>query len=109
MLTPTNRSSRRMRREVTVELARPDATEFTEMAVAENVSARGMRVATHDIWLPGDPVLLTSPGFGVGTPARVIYCQRLDADKFAIGLEFLAPCNGPSRISSSRGAFRNVM
>jgi hypothetical protein len=109
MFIPTSRSDRRMRKEVAVELARPDSSHPREMAIAENVSTRGMRVATHDIWLPGARVLLTSPGFGVDTRARVVYCQHLGNDRFAIGLEFLVPCNGPSRISSSRESFRNVM
>ena len=105
----TNRSDRRIRKEVAVELARPDASQRRRMALAENVSARGMRVATQDVWLPGDPVLLTSPGFGVNTRARVVYCQRLENNRFAVGLELLVPCNGPSRISSTNGSFRNVM
>ncbi len=109
MYLPTSRSDRRMRKEVAVELARPDSSQPREMAIAENVSTRGMRVATHDIWLPGARVLLTSPGFGVDTRARVVYCQHLGNDRFAIGLEFLVPCNGPSRISSSRESFRHVM
>jgi len=36
-------------------------------------------------------VLLTSPGFGVDTRARVVYCQHLGNDRFAIGLEFFGP------------------
>lgn len=109
MLIPTSRSDRRIRKEVAVELARPDASQLRKTAVAENVSARGMRVATQDLWLPGDSVLLTSPGFGVNARARVVYCQRLENNRFAVGLELLTPCNGPSRISSSRESFRNVV
>jgi PilZ domain len=109
MYLPTSRSDRRIRKEVAVELARPGSSEAREMAIAENVSARGMRVKSQDIWLPGDRVLLTSPGFGVDTRARVVYCQHLGNNRFALGLELLTPCNGPSRISSSRESFRNIM
>src|SRR6266852_7308429 len=56
-----------------------------------NVSTRGMRVATEHVWLPGDPVLLSSPESGVRTQARVVYCQRMENKRFAIGLELLAP------------------
>jgi len=92
MYLPTSRSDRRMRKEVARRLARPGFfTGPREMAIAEKREHRGMRVATHDIWLPGARVLLTSPGFGVDTRARVVYCQHLGNDRFAIGLEFLVP------------------
>ena len=85
------RSDRRITKQVAVELARPDASQLRKMAIAQNVSARGMRVATEDVWLPGDPVLLSSPQSGVRTQARVIYCQRMENNRFAVGLELLAP------------------
>ena len=91
MSLPTGRSDRRIPKEVAVELARPDASQFREIAVAQNVSARGMRVATEDVWLPGDPVLLSSPESGVRAHARVVYCQRMENNRFAVGLELLAP------------------
>ena len=87
MTAPNGRSDRRITKEVAVELARPGASQLREMAIAQNVSARGMRVATEDIWLPGDRVLLSSPEFGVRTQARVVYCQRVESGNFALGLE----------------------
>jgi hypothetical protein len=62
---PTGRSDRRITKEVAVELARPDDPQLKETAIAQNVSARGMRIATEDGWLPGDPVLLSSPESGL--------------------------------------------
>jgi hypothetical protein len=91
MTAPNGRSDRRITKEVAVELARPDASQLREMAIAQNVSARGMRVATEDVWLPGDPVLLSSPECGVRTQARVVYCQPVENNRFAVGLELLAP------------------
>ena len=91
MTAPNGRSDRRITKEVAVELARPGASQLREMAIAQNVSARGMRVATEHVWLPGDPVLLTSPESGVRTRARVVYCQRVENNKFAVGLELSAP------------------
>jgi hypothetical protein len=91
MTAPNGRSDRRITKEVAVELARPDASQLREMAIAQNVSARGMRVATEDVWSPGDPVLLSSPESGVCTQARVVYCQRVENNRFAVGLELLAP------------------
>jgi PilZ domain len=91
MTAPNRRSDRRITKEVVVELARPDASQLREMAIAQNMSARGMRVATEDVWFPGDPVLLRSPESGVRTQARVVYCQRVENNRFAVGLELSAP------------------
>jgi hypothetical protein len=91
MSLPTGRFDRRIMKEVAVELARPDASQPRELAIAQNVSTRGMRVATEHVWLPGDPVLLSSPESGVRTQARVVYCQRMENNRFAMGLELLAP------------------
>jgi len=94
------RSDRRIRKEVAVELGRPADPQLKERAIAQNVSSRGMRVATEEVWLPGDPVLLSSPESGFRTRARVVYCKRTENNRFAVGLELLARWeNGPSRIS----------
>ena len=90
MVMPTGRSDKRITKEVAVDLARPDASQPREMAIAQNVSARGMRVATEDVWLPGEPVLLSSPESGFRTQARVVYCKRMENKRFAVGLELLA-------------------
>jgi PilZ domain-containing protein len=89
MAMPTDRSDKRITKEVAVELVRPDASQFKETAIAQNVSARGMRVATEHVWRPGDCVLLSSPESDFRTEARVVYCQRTENNRFAVGLELL--------------------
>ena len=42
-------------------------------------------VTAHDA--PGKPVLLDVPEENLKLPARVIYCQRLEDGRFAIGLQ----------------------
>jgi hypothetical protein len=91
MALPTGRSHRRIEKEVVVELARPGPSQQKEKGFAQNMSPHGMRVATEHVWRPGDTVLLRSPETGVHTQARVVYCQRLQNEKFAIGLELLEP------------------
>ena len=90
MRAPNGRSHRRITKEAVVELARPDASQLREMAIAQNVSARGMRVTTGHVWRPGDSVLLSHTQSGFRTRARVVYCERLEADKYAVGLELEA-------------------
>src|SRR6267143_1328440 len=91
MTAPNGRSERGITKEVSVNIAHPYPSQLGEMAIAHNVSARVMRVATEDVWLPGDPVLLSSPESGVRTQARVVYCQRMENNRFAVGLQLLAP------------------
>ena len=91
MTAPIGRCNKRIRKEVAVELVRSDASQLKETAIAQNVSARGMRVVTEHVWRPGDRVLLSSPESGIRTQARVVYCQRMENNRFAVGLELLAP------------------
>jgi hypothetical protein len=96
MAVQTGRSHKRITKHVAVELVRsdalqtPDAPHTKETAIAQNVSTRGMRVATEHAWRQGDRVLLTSSR-GFRARARVVYCQRMKNNKFAVGLELLAP------------------
>ena len=91
MALPTGRSDKRITKEAVVELALAGSSQPTEAAIAQNVSARGMRVATEHVWRPGASVMLSSPKSGFRTQARVVYCQRLENNKFAVGLELSAP------------------
>src|SRR5258706_7086697 len=74
LVDPTSES----RKKVTVELARLDHLQLKEMAITQNVSARGIRLATEHLWRPGDRVLLNSPESTFHSQARVVYCQRLE-------------------------------
>jgi hypothetical protein len=91
MALPSGRSRVRIAKRAVVELARPDASQLKETAVAENISPRGIRVATQHIWGVGSRVLLTSAELGINTEARVVYCHRIEREKFAVGLELLSP------------------
>jgi PilZ domain len=91
MAMPRGRCDKRISKEVVVELVRSDAPEPKEVALVQNVSARGVRVATQQTWHPGDNLLLSSPESGFQTQARVVYCQRLENNRFAVGLELSAP------------------
>ena len=87
----TGRSDRRITKVEAVELARPNEPKLRELAIAQNVSDRGMQVATEEVWLPGHLVLLSSLESGLHTRARVVYCKRMENNRFAVGLELLAP------------------
>jgi len=91
MTIPTGRCYRRVAKEVLVEIARSDPALRKETAISENISVCGMRVSTEHGWRTGDFVLLSSPLTNDAIPARVVYCQRLENQRFAIGLELLDP------------------
>jgi hypothetical protein len=60
-----------------------------ESALAENVSSRGLRVQTRHSWKPGSQALVKSPVRELWARARIVYCESLPRNSFALGLEFL--------------------
>jgi hypothetical protein len=48
-----------------------------------------MRVETRHAWRQGELVLLADSG--LRADARVVYCQRVENNRFALGLEILRP------------------
>ena len=91
MAVPTGRSDKRIAKEVVVELAPLDHSQLKETTITQNVRARRIHVATEHPWRPGDTVLLSSPQSTFHSQARVVYCQRLEDNRFAVGLELVAP------------------
>ena len=63
----------------------------SEPTFTENVSARGARVVTVRHWEADERLTFTLRTGEFRSPARVAYCQPLQGEGFAIGLEFLEP------------------
>jgi len=63
----------------------------SESTFTENVSARGARVVSVRRWDQGEPLTFASRTGEFRSSARVAYCQSLQGDGFAIGVEFLEP------------------
>ncbi|SRR6266581_6150409 len=61
-----------------------------EYASVENVSSYGARVQTERPWRPDTPVFVKSAQGEFWARARVVYCQTVQAKRFAVGLQFLA-------------------
>lgn len=72
---------------VTVDLSGLDVHTVAQQGVTENVSARGARVVTNKPWQPNDHVKVRSLLGSLRSRARVVYCQPLGKDSYAIGLE----------------------
>src|SRR5260370_3001645 len=63
----------------------------SESTFTENVSARGARVISARRWKQGESLKFASRTGEFRSSARVAYCQLLQGDGFAIGVEFLDP------------------
>ena len=60
-----------------------------ESTFTENVSSNGARVVSVRRWEPDDRLVFTARNGEFRSSARVAYCQPLQGDGFAIGVEFL--------------------
>jgi PilZ domain len=73
--------------QVTVDLSGLDIHTAAQQGITENVSARGARVVTNHAWQPNEHVKVRSLLGSLRSRARVVYCQPVGKDTFAIGLE----------------------
>lgn len=86
-----HRVERRIPMEIPVVLDGHRELPGTESTFTENVSARGARVVSTRRWEQNERLLFVSRTGEFRSSARVAYCQPLQSDGFAVGLEFLEP------------------
>ena len=84
-----NRVERRIPMEIPVVLDGHRQMPGVESTFTENVSARGARVVSTRRWEHGERLTFASRTGEFRSSARVAYCQPLQGDGFAIGVEFL--------------------
>ena len=72
---------------VTVDLSGLDVHNAAQQGITENVSSRGARVVTTKPWQPNEQLTVRSLLGSLRSRARVVYCQPLGKDSFAIGLQ----------------------
>ncbi len=84
------RAEGRIARAVAVQLSAIDGSQSAENAFTENISARGARVVTKHRWKPEVRVLLKSLESDFQSQARVLYCQGLPRNAFAVGLDLFS-------------------
>jgi hypothetical protein len=86
-----NRVERRIPMEIPVVLDGHRQMPGVESTFTENVSARGARVVSTRRWEHGERLTFASRTGEFRSSARVAYCQPLQGEGFAIGVEFLEP------------------
>jgi hypothetical protein len=87
----TPRPERRIARAVAVQLSTIEGSPSAEKAFTENVSSHGARVVTKQRWKAEERVLLRSLESDFQSQARVVYCQLLPRNNFAVGLDLFSP------------------
>jgi hypothetical protein len=89
-----HRSEKRTSLTVRVDLCSLDVRDRTQEALTENVSAHGARVVSSNPWKRNVRLNLRSLPGDFRARARVVYCQPLGRDSYAIGLQLLAASGG---------------
>src|SRR5438552_16296505 len=88
---PFHRTENRLPMEIGVYLEGNRQVPGAESTFTENVSERGARVVSVRRWELNDRLTVTSRSGEFRSSARVAYCQPMQSDGFAIGVEFLEP------------------
>jgi hypothetical protein len=84
------RMEKRLQMAIVVQLARaqdPPAN-GAELTYTDNVSAHGARVLSSHPWQTDELVRLTSLKDKIGVLGKVAYCQKLEDNRYRIGLNF---------------------
>ena len=86
-----HRAEKRIPMEIPVFIDRHRLAPGSESTFTENVSARGARVVSTRRWEQHEKLIFASCTGDFRSSARVAYCQPLQGEGFAIGVEFLQP------------------
>jgi hypothetical protein len=88
---PFHRAERRIPMEIGVYLEGNRQVPGAESTFTENVSERGARVVSSRRWEQNDRLTFISRSGEFRSSARVAYCQPMQGEGFAVGVEFLEP------------------
>jgi len=58
------------------------------MTYTDNLSAHGARVISSHSWQPGELLDVTSLKDKIQLRGKVIYCQKLQDDRYGVGVHF---------------------
>ena len=82
------RKQRRIPVEVELEISTPREPPVYENSATENASSHGARIISGTRWQPHEHVLVRLPFKNKPSLARIIYCDALPTNAFAVGLKF---------------------
>jgi hypothetical protein len=82
------RNERRIPVKVELEISPPREPPIYEDSATEDASSHGARIISSTRWQPHEHVLVRLPSKNEPSRARVIYCDALPTNTFAVGLRF---------------------
>jgi hypothetical protein len=91
MQVTTGRMEGRSRTRVGVLLSSLGKPVVFEITATENISTHGARIVTKSSWPAHEPVSLKSLQGDLRSQARIVYCETLHENKFAVGVELVSP------------------
>ena len=74
-----------------VMLTSRESVSKTELTLTEDISDRGARVVTKQVWPPSDSLVIKSLEGDLQSEARVVYRQAIRENVYAIGVELIVP------------------
>jgi hypothetical protein len=83
----SGRLEKRIRLAIPVEIFSPQNPAAAERTTTENISSLGIRVLTQRARDLNERLMISSLAGGLRSLARVVYCQRVAENRFALGLE----------------------
>jgi len=82
------RKGKRIPVEVELEISTQREPPVYENSATENASSHGARIISSTRWRPHEHMLVRLPFKNEPSRARIIYCDALPGDAFAVGLKF---------------------
>ena len=82
------RKEKRIPVKVELEISTQCEPSVYENSVTENASSHGARIISSTRWQPHEHMLVRLPFKNEPARARIIYCDALPGDAFAVGLRF---------------------
>lgn len=68
-----------------------DPAFLTELTVTQDISSRGARIVTKELWRADDSLVIKSLEGDLQSEARVVYRQAIREEVYAIGVELIGP------------------
>ena len=90
MQAPASRLEERIPLTIRVDLCSLDVRHPAQEALTENISTHGARVVASKPWKLHDRLDVRSRPGDFRARARVVYCESMGTDSFAIGLQLIA-------------------
>lgn len=84
----SGRFEKRIRLAIPVQISDPLDPVATERATTENFCSKGIRILAEQARDQNERLIITAPADDLRASARVVYCQKVQDGRYALGLQF---------------------